>query len=302
MIVFKQILCPIDFSETATRALAHAAALARWYDAQLTVIHVVPVFEDNMQSSFPFKGDDGRTPYAPVRADVLEQMRRSTEKAGAAALNPTLLAEEGRTHAVIIDRAAALQADLLVAGTHGRGGFNRLLLGSVAEKVVRTAPCPVLTVPPSVSRTPATQVVFKNILCPIDFSPSSLKAFEYALDLGRQANGCVTTLHAVEYVDEEEPCEHVDAGIRHYRQQVIDHARQQLHALATEHSQTWCAVNEAVAIGRAYKAILQRASTHDTDLIVMGAQGRGSADLMLYGSNTQHVVRAATRPVLTVRA
>jgi nucleotide-binding universal stress UspA family protein len=302
VIVFTQILCPIDFSETATRALVHAAALARWYDARLTVIHVVPVFEDNMQSPFPFKGDEGRTPYAPVRADVLEQMRRSTEQAGAAALDPTLLAEEGRTHAAIIDRAAAIHADLLVMGTHGRGGFNRLLLGSLAEKVVRTAPCPVLTVPPSVSRAPATAVVFKSILCPIDFSPSSLKAFEYALDLGRQADGSVTALHALEYMDEEEPCEHVDAGIRHYRQQVVDHARQRLHALATEHAQAWCAINEAIAIDRAYKAVLQRASTDDTDLIVMGAQGRGSVELKLYGSNTQHVVRAATCPVLTVRA
>lgn len=302
VIVFKQILCPIDFSETATRALAHAAALARWYDARLTVIHVVPVFEDNMQSSFPLISHEARTPYAPVRANVLGQMRRSTEQAGAAALNPTLLAEEGRTHAAIIDRAAAIHADLLVVGTHGRGGFNRLLLGSLAEKVVRTAACPVLTVPPSVSRPPATEVVFKNILCPMDFLPSSLKAFEYALDLGRQANGCVTALHALEYMDEDEPCEHVDAGVRQYRQQVLDQARQRLHALATEHSQTWCAINEAVAIDRAYKAILQRASTHDTDLIVMGAQGRGGVDLMLYGSNTQHVVRAATCPVLTVRA
>jgi nucleotide-binding universal stress UspA family protein len=302
VIAFKRILCPIDFSETATRALAHAAALARWYDAQLTVIHVVPVFEENMQSSFPFKGDEGRTPYAPVRADVLEQIRRSTEQAGAAALSPTILAEEGRTHATIVDRAAALQADLLVVGTHGRGGVNRLLLGSVAEKVLRTAPCPVLTVPASIPHATSAQVVFRNILCAIDFSPSSLKAFEYALDLGRQANGCVTLLHALEYMDEDEPGEHADADIRHYRQQVIDHARRRLHTLATEPSQTWCAINEAVAIDRAYKAILQRASTPDADLIVMGAQGRGSVELMLYGSNTQHVVRAATCPVLTVRA
>jgi nucleotide-binding universal stress UspA family protein len=299
---FKQILCPIDFSETASRALAHAAALARWYDARLTVIHIVPVFEDNMQSSFPLISNEARTPYAPVRADVLEQMRRSAEKAGATALNPTLLAEEGRTHAAIIDRAAAVHADLLVLGTHGRGGFNRLLLGSVAEKVMRTAPCPVLSVPASLPRTTTAQVVFKNILCPIDFSPSSLEAFEYALDLGRQANGGLTTLHALEYMDDDEPGEHADAELRQYRQQIIDRARQRLHALATGHSQTWCEINDIVVIDRAYKAILHRAATHDTDLIVMGAQGRGSVELMLYGSNTQHVVRGATCPVLTVRA
>lgn len=78
MIVFEQVLCRVDFSDTATRALAHAAAPTRWHDARLTIMHVVPVFEGNMQASFPFKGDEGRTPYAAVRADVPEQIRHDT--------------------------------------------------------------------------------------------------------------------------------------------------------------------------------------------------------------------------------
>lgn len=303
MIEFTRILCPIDFSETATRALVHATALAEWYGAKLTVLHVVPAFEESMESSLPLVKGERRTPYAPVRADVLAEMGLAVEQAGAASLHPALVAEEGRTHPVIVDCASTLQSDLLVLGTHGRGGFNRLFLGSVAEKVVRTAPCPVLTVAPTATPITPAQVVFKRVLCPLDFSPSSLKALEYALDLARQANGSVTALHVLEYMDPEEPCEHVDIRIRRNRQHFIDHAHERLQALVASESKTWCDLDEAVLVDhRAYQAVLQRAATAGTDLIVMGAQGRGGVELMLYGSNTHHVVRAAPCPVLTVRA
>jgi nucleotide-binding universal stress UspA family protein len=302
VIEFTRILCAIDFSDTATRALVYAAALATWYESKLTVLHVVPAFEASMVSPLPRLDGEHRTPYAPVRADVLTDMRSAVERIGASALEPALLAEEGRPHRGIVDCATARQSHLLVLGTHGREGFNRLFLGSVAEKVVRTAPCPVLTVPPTATPTTLADVAFKRVLCPIDFSPSSLRALAYALDLARQANGSVSVLHALEYMDPEEPGEHVGVDIRRNRQHVIDHARERLHAQLGRESRTWCEIEEVVVISRAYKAVLQRAAETDVDLIVMGAQGSSGIELMLYGSNTQHVVRAATCPVLTVRA
>jgi len=300
VVAFQRILCPIDFSETSTRALACAAAIARWYGGRLALLHVVPVFDDNMESSFPWKGDHPRTPYAPVRADVLADMRRSIAEADATALGPDVMTEEGRTHVLIVERAR--DADLLVLGTHGRGGFDRLLLGSVTEKVIRTAHCPVLTVSPSASPNAVTQTPFKRIVCPVDFSSSSLRALDYALDLAGQADGCVTILHALDYMDAEEPCEHVDAAVRQGRQHIIDDARERVHAVAAQRDATWCRIEEQVVIGRAYRAMLGYATTHRADLIVMGAQGRGGLDLMLYGSNTHHVVRGAACPVLTLRA
>jgi nucleotide-binding universal stress UspA family protein len=294
---FKQVLCPIDFSEASIRALTYASAFAAWYGAQLEVLHVVAAFDDRQPA-----GDAGATAWPVTHDAIVSAMQRALESVGANALNSTVLAQEGRTHEVIARRARAQPADLLVMGTHGRSGFNRLLLGSVTEKVLRSVSCPVLTVPSAAAAPTAAAVAFKRILCALDYSPSALKALRYALELGRQAGGRVTVLYALEYMDPEEPCEHVDFDIRRRRQYFIDHARERLHAQLAPESTTWCEIEEVVAIDRAYKAVLQHAAASNADLIVMGAQGTGGLELMLYGSNTQHVVRAATCPVLTVHA
>jgi nucleotide-binding universal stress UspA family protein len=300
VIEFKHILCPIDFSDTSIRALTYATAFATWYEAQLEVLHVVPAFEDTLVPE-----QSGRTsePGGPLsREAIVSVIRRSIESVNATRLNAKILAHEGRTHEVIVNRTQAQPADLLVMGTHGRSGFNRLLLGSVTEKVLRTATCPVLTVPAAAPAMTAAAVAFKRIICAIDHSPSALKALQYALELGRQADGCVTALYALEYMDPEEPCEHVDFDIRKRRQHFIDHARERLHAQLAQEPTTSCEIEEVVAIDRAYKAVLKQATASKADLIVMGAQGTGGVELMLYGSNTQHVLRAASCPVLTVHA
>lgn len=300
MVEFKHILCPIDFSETSIRALTYAASLATLYEAQLEVLHVVPAFEDGVAA----QGRDGHSGArgTMAREDIIAAIRRSLHEAGVSGLNPNVLAQEGRAHEIITRRAQAQPADLLVMGTHGRGGFNRLLLGSVTEKVLRTAPCPVLTVPLAAPAVTTPPVVFRQILCAIDYSPSAIKALQYGLDLGRQTDGCVTVLYALEYLDPEEPCAHVDFDIRRRRQHFIQHAQERLHAQLAQGTTSACEIRERVAIDRAYKAILQHAIASQADLIVMGAQGTAGLELMVYGSNTQHVVRAATCPVLTVHA
>jgi nucleotide-binding universal stress UspA family protein len=305
VITFKQILCPVDFSETSAHALTYAAAFATWYESQLTVLHVVPAFNESLAIDEP-----SSAPHPYSHDVIIARLRRAIEQAGASTLNARPLAQEGRPAELIVNCGAAMKADLLVMGTHGLSGFRRLLLGSVTEKVVRTATCPLLTVPPAVPATTPRPLLFKKILCPIDFSPSSLKALDYALELGRQGNGCVTVLHALEYTDPEEtlepsvfdPCRQAVLENRQRRERFIYQARQRLHTQLAGESRTWCEIEEVVAVNRAYKEILQRAAAADVDLIVMGAQGCGGIELMLYGSNTNHVVRTATCPVLTVRA
>jgi nucleotide-binding universal stress UspA family protein len=308
VITFRNILCPIDFSDTSARALSYATAFAKWYDAEVTVLHVATAFDESPEP-LPI-GEGARAPYPGSRDDIIAKLRYAIEQAGATELNARPLAQEGRASESIVNCSVAMKADLLVLGTHGLGGFRRLLLGSVTEKVVRTSTCPVLTVPPLAPATTARPILFKKILCPIDYSPASLRALDYALELGRQANGCVTVAYALEYMDPEEslepsvfdPCRQAALESRRRRQQRIDHATERLRAQLAGEARTWCEIEEVVAINRAYKEILQRAAVSDVDLIVMGAQGSSGIELMLYGSNTHHVVRAATCPVLTVRA
>ena len=158
MIAFRHVMCPIDFSDTAARALTYATALATWYEAQLTVLHVATTFDE----AFAPVGDAGGEPYPGSRDDIIARIRRSMEQAGASALKARPLAQEGHASELIVNCAAAQKADLLVMGTHGLGGFHRLLLGSVTEKVVRTATCPVLTVPPSAPATTAARLVART--------------------------------------------------------------------------------------------------------------------------------------------
>ena len=301
MIAFSHILCPVDFSETSDRALRHAIALAEWYDARLTVLHVLPTATSALPPVAALGDVAVAIPDPPSPAHAEAALRHLVAGVGAGTTAPGLRVAEGRPHEVIVGDAASLQADLLVLGTHGHGGFHRLLLGSVTEKVVRTAPCPVLTVPPALAGA-SPHVVFQHILCPTDFSPTSQRATQVALDLGRQAGGCVTLLHAIEYLEPEEPREHGTFDIRDYRARLVEHFRQRLRAEVPDDARAWCEVQEVLAINRAYREILDRAAALPADLIVMGAQGHGGLELMLYGSNTQHVVRRATCPVLTVRA
>ena len=299
MVEFKNILCPIDLSDASVRPLVYAAAFARWYQARLTVLHVVPTF-DPMQVRSGSLGDPVHIVHPMPREQVLDELRAALGAAQTETLDVTLAAETGGTVPTIVDRAVTMPADLLVMGTHGRSGFDRFLLGSVTEKVLRKAPCPILTVPPHAPAKAPVEVTFKRILCPVDFSPSALQAFGFALDLARQAGGSVTVLHAIEWLADEARA-HADFNLQDYRQHLVEDAHARLQALIAEQPRTGCAMEDVVVAGRAYREILETAAAQETDLIVMGAQGRGGMGLTLFGSTTQQVVRAATCAVLTVR-
>ncbi|MCC7416778.1 MAG: universal stress protein [Acidobacteria bacterium] len=301
MVEFRQILCPTDLSEPSARALAHAAAIARWYDAKLTVLYVVPTFDPMLVPPIALEGS-AQTLYPPTREEVLASVRRFVERAGAAAVAREIAADSGQPAGTIVDRAGSMPADLIVMGTHGRSGFDRVMIGSVAEKVLRKAVCPVLVVPPHAHGEAARQVRFKTILCPVDFSSSSVQALGLALDLARQADGTVILLHAIEWLAEDEPRGDGRFNMQEFRQYLADDARRRLHALAADEPRTWSEIQEVVTFGRPHREVLRIAEESKPDLIVMGVHGRGALGLALFGSTTHQVVRAAPCPVLTVRS
>ncbi len=288
------VLCPIDFSDISQHALAHAAAIARWYEAKLTVLYVfvnLPTME-----APPLVLDE------TDRERLTTQMRRFAAAVPASVRIDFRIQEGGFAHNEIVAQIDALHADLLVLGTHGRSGFQRLFLGSVSEKVIRKAVCPTLIVPP---RAPdvATDapVQFHRILCPIDFSDSSLDALEHAINLAEEADARLTLLHVVEIprVLSDEPA--VDIDMSAIREGAATEARRKLHGLIPDQARTYCTVDTAVVEGRAYREILRHAAEGRSDLIVMGGHGRGALDLLVFGSTTHHVVRSASCPVLVIR-
>jgi nucleotide-binding universal stress UspA family protein len=298
VVEFTHILCPVDLSESSAHSLVHAAALARWYGAALTVLHVVPTFDP-----VEVRGDLG-VPIQIVnpmpRGRVLEEMHRVVALA-VGSTKASLSAESGDARTVIVDQALTIKADLIVMGTHGHRGFKRLVVGSVTESVLREAPCPVLTVPPHERPATSQAVTFKRILCPVDFSPSSLQGVGFALDLVRQADGRVTLLSVLEWLAEEEPRSLAHFNVPEFRSHMARDTEDQLRALVADEPQTRSAIDTLVVFGRAHRQILRVAEEQSADLIVMGAQGRGGMSLALFGSTTQQVVRGATCPVLTVR-
>ena len=145
MTEFKHILCPIDFSDASKHALQHAIAIAGWFESHVTGLHVTrPEFVFEPPILLAERG--GLKALRADRDQLLERLNEWMRPATAARIPWSVRVEEGIPAQSILDCVRSLPADLIVMGTHGRSGVSHVLLGSIAEKVVRRAPCPVLTV------------------------------------------------------------------------------------------------------------------------------------------------------------
>ena len=168
--MFQQILCPVDFSDASCHAAQYAIALARQHSSVLTVLHVPR--SSSVPAALPqFEPTDMRLAESRKLATEAAALFESATQAG---VRVEVLIECGQPARQILTRAAALPADVIVMGAHGAGGFEHLMLGSIAEKVLRKATCPVFTVPEQAAFTPGA--TFKKIVCAIDFSDWSLAA------------------------------------------------------------------------------------------------------------------------------
>jgi len=306
MAEIKQILCPVDLSELSRHAFDHARAIAAWYEARLTVLHVfnAPVLPPGTLT--PLMPPVGVAETLPVpspveRDELLEEVRRFSGVTDARRdCRVDVVVAEGSPVREILRYAEQLPADLLVLGTHGRSGFEALFLGSVTEKVLRSTHVPVLTVPPPVQRVGS--VVYKTILCPIEFSDPSTRALEYALTLAEETGARLVLLHVVEQlVDAPELPVANPFALLEYERYLEENARARLKAAVPEEARLWCTPEERVAAGRARRVILETAEREHAEIIVMGVHGKGALHRRLFGSTTHHVIREARCPVLTLR-
>jgi nucleotide-binding universal stress UspA family protein len=299
MVSISRILCAVDLSDFSRDALNHSLVWAKWYSAELTVFHVYSLAPPLMVG--------GGVPAnlsvpSPTPAEVEELVRLfCAPSLEASDQSVEVVVRAGNAAREISREAEQLPADLLVLGTHGRSGFERLFLGSVTEKVLRSTRVPVLTIPPPV-REPRSPV-YKTILCPLDFSDASIRALEYALSLAKQADARLILLHAIENVLGDIAAERVGhLTLSEYHRYLEQEAAAKLKAVIPEEARVWSTPIERVTTGRAYREILQIIADEGVELIVMGVQGKGALDRLLFGSTTHRVIREARCPVLTLHS
>jgi nucleotide-binding universal stress UspA family protein len=287
-IALRNILFATDFSPAADFALPYAVEVARRYGAKVIAVHVKPAA---MYAMVPPAGwaalADAAKEVAKEEAERLERMFPGVEN--------KVVIGEGDIWGVLSRMIEENDIDLLVIGTHGRTGFKKALLGSIAEEIFRQAPCPVLTVGPRAPGDPEQATEAKEILFATDFSPGSLAAAPYAISLAQEHQARLVLLHVVhnprtgELMD---PQEFVVSSLR------------RLQALVPPEAELWCEPSFVVEQGVPAEKTLEIAKQRHADLIVLGvrhAEGHLGASTHLPWATAHQIVTRAACPVLTVR-
>jgi nucleotide-binding universal stress UspA family protein len=300
----KHILCPTDFSDASAHAIDQAVVIAGWYKARITGLHILSPIRLAAQGVAIASG--ARSLEEPEVDRLLRETADHCRAAPAAGIGLDSLVDIGQPARCILERAASLPADLIVMGTHGASGFEHLVLGSVTEKVLRQATCPVLTVPPRAQAT--SRLPFKRLLCAVDFSDTSLTALQYAFSLAQEADATLTILHVLEWPWEEPPPPKLEElpleqgfALAEYRRYCEKTAMSRLESIVPVAMRFSHPPATRLRNGKPYVQILHVAAEEGSDVIVIGVRGRNPLDVTLFGSTTNQVVRRATCPVLTLR-
>lgn len=295
MIDINRILCPIDFSEYSEHALDFAVRLAAWYGASLRVVHVMPLLPPSAVSVL---GETSRQVARKNLAHAVDRCWRSD-----VTIEHELI-ESSDAAGAILDCAGEMNADMIVAGSHGRTGLSRVLLGSVVEALLHRSPRPVLVVPRHFAASRRGRPVgFDRVVCAIDFSTASLAGLEYALSIAEEADARLTLLNVIEQPPEfgHSPLE-PDFDADRYHAEAEARQLTKLQALVPEHAAQFCTVRMEVLEGSPSRQLLRMAASQHADLIVVGVHGRNAIDLAVFGSTSKDVVVNAQCPVLVVPA
>ncbi|HWI68283.1 MAG TPA: universal stress protein [Nitrospiraceae bacterium] len=297
--MIKRILFATDFSRWAQRAEDYACALACSWKASLTVLSV---------AEFPPGLNPDYLVNQQYLADLLKQASAQLVdlkcRAEGRGIAVTTRVATGIPSEEVISAAREEDSDLIVVGTRGKTGLAHILLGSTAERVIRGAPCPVLSVRTDSAdledeRVLARPVMLERILVPVDFSDCSLDALEYAVVVAQQAKASLMLLHVLEPVSYG-----LDFTLSHMRTR--EHVREswtkRLKELTSSHQHSHVAMEFQLRGGLPADSILDSAQTLPCDLIVMGTHGRRGISHTISGSVAEAVLRKSHCPVIAVRS
>jgi len=301
MMRIRRILYPTDFSATATQALKHALFLAEQFEAELHMLHAIILHES-----------DPRDPdrHFPEPSEILNQLFEIADSEMAEIVHKneaktfTLIEAKVRGYSageVILQYTDEHDIDLVVMGTHGRRGPARLFLGSVAEEVVRHAPCPVLTL--REEKAPQAIEAVEKILVPVDFSPYSKEALSYAKEVAALYGAGLQVLHTIE--EPAYPYFYTPGGAFSPVEQLEAlrvKAEEALDKMLAETPGPEVPADRYVATGRPASEIARFAEERDSDMVVIATHGLTGLERLLVGSTAEQVVRLSPCPVFTVKS
>jgi len=279
----RRILCPTDFSEFSDIAFRYALSIAQHYGGKLFVEHVVELWQHPEAAFVPAHH------YVEFRSHLLhkgeEELQRFVKHHANNGIRPEPVVEQGIAADAILALAEAQEVDLIVMGTHGRRGFDRLMVGSVTERVLRKASCPVLAVhKPShdfLSLREQDPIRLNRILFCTDFSENSRQALSYALSLTADLLHVLKDIPGASIIDEAIAVE-------------------QLDNLIPPEKPKAGRIRSMVRKGNAYEQIIQFSLETQPDIVIMAVRGHGSLNLAVFGSTTYRVIQLGPCPVLAV--
>jgi nucleotide-binding universal stress UspA family protein len=283
-----RILVATDFSVASDRALDYGVSLARRYNSQLFVTHVIA------PSGYPELTPQLATESeAKLRRAAQEGMGRIEKSGRLIGLRHEMVIAEGTVWPTIEELVKKYEIELLVVGTHRMSTFEKVLVGSNAETIFRQARIPVLTVGPAVKGDPLFEAEFKNILFATDFGPGAEREAEWAFSLAQEHRARLTLLNIAPYAPD-----YSEESVTAMREDAVKQLRELLPNVTELH----CMPEFEMVIGEPVEEILRWAQFKQADLIVMGAKSRKGLAGHVPHTKAQRIVRGAKCPVLTIKS
>jgi nucleotide-binding universal stress UspA family protein len=296
MTTINRILYATDLSATSEPVWGEARRLGRLFDAEIVILHVVTP----PPNVFPLEG------YVPP--DLYEEFLRSAQRdaergldrllgsVAGSGLKVRLRLEEGPPASRILDIASQEAADILVVGTHGRTGFRRAMLGSIADRMIRQARCPVLTARPQPEGAPRAQI--RRICYATDFSPTAHAAWSWVVAIASAADAEVDLVHVTfePVADRHLPAEAIERMAQFLREQ----GHIEVERFLAQSTLPRDRIHVHLSPGVPGEQIVHRALERAADLIIMGTHGWSGVVRWMLGSVAHYVIQTAPCPVLTI--
>lgn len=294
MPLFETIILPLDGSEPSESALSYAAALSELTNSPLVVLHVLeemrPVFDAYRSEVVWISPEQPR-----VELEAPELLEEPIGRLRAAGLTVRPVFRLGDPAAEILAEVELWPAPLVVMASHGRGGLERLLLGSVADRIVREAPVPVLVVPTVPPSEQPARVQLRTLLVPLNGSPLAEHALPAAMDLARLARARLTL---VRVVNTRKGLAGGDE-LEQFEREAEVYLRQKAETLAAPSGRT---ILWHVLSGEPGEQLRRFITARQPDLVIMVTRGRGRLARWILGSVAEDLLTSRATPLLLLRA